>query len=91
MFSRLDATEAKVRDMLPSRGFDASASLADRVEISKVVLAWERARTRFEVESKAKAEAKAQNLPVTLATSQHLPLRETWEDANDELDDAEAP
>ena len=92
LFASLVKDLEDLRKMLKDdMGVDGTLSMANRVIVAAVIVAFGKAATRTTELSKFDAEMEAKRLPKALATSEYLTMKAAWEKAYWPLEDIDLP
>ena len=97
-FAVMADTRADFRETLRGAPFsldltegDADVRLQKRVNLARMIDAWETAKVRVEERARVESEQRASRLPVTVSATEHITLRRAYEAAHGRVEDKHFP
>jgi len=92
VFAKSESTEAAMRAWIEEVvGLKAADGVEARMQVAKLLVVWERARERVQMQSRVEAEQKAMGQSRQMMPSSHLALRRAYVGIYGAVEDAECP
>ena len=92
MFARYGGSEAEIREnLIEDFNLKKSDGLDAKAEISRVIVAWSKAKTRSDEAAKSRAESKAAKTLHVIEAGDLALMRRSYQTKHGELDDNEVP